>query len=95
MVRRAPEGATSTRSNPRTRRVDPPGSTRPSRLSRWLVDALDGLGWPWCATEEPRIDADSVLRLYPTGPTEAQADSLRALMAPAEYRRLPIREVRR
>jgi hypothetical protein len=97
MVRRAPRGATPTRSGaPRTaRRHGPVDSAHPAGLSSWLADSLTGLGWPWCRSEEPRIDADSVLRLFPGGPTRAQADSLRPIMTSAEFRRIDPREVGR
>ena len=99
MVSDAPRGAilTRSRSGGRRREAIPevPGSSAPASIHRWLIDALEGVGWLYQRSEEPRIDAGSVHRLYPSGPTEAQAESLRPLMSAAEFRRLHVREGRR
>jgi hypothetical protein len=72
-------------------RIGAPGITRAAGIGAWLADSLRGVGRLSCRSDEPRIDAESVLRLFPSGPTEAQADSFRPLMTPAEFRVLPLR----
>jgi hypothetical protein len=73
-------------------RISAPGCARSARFSAWLTDSLAGSGRLFCSTEQPRIDAVSVERLFPQGPTEAQAESLRPLMAPGEFGRLRVRK---
>ena len=71
-------------------RLRAPGCPRAGRPSVWLADALAGLGRRWCVADEPRIDAASVRRLYPSGVRNSQAESLRALMTSGEFRRLDV-----
>jgi hypothetical protein len=66
-----------------------PGLPRAAaRETSWLVDALRGIGRLTQPCVAPRIDAESVRSLYPSGLTDAQAEALRSLMSPREFARV-------